>query len=189
MSGNLLEKSTGIISFQNPGDSSPQVTAPVFLFSVWRAPHPGIFQIQFQGSRFCQGSLEFSGVLGAANDFLPESFKFFVIFLLAFLSDGISYFFLPLFFPFHLKHRCIFSQYLIWNAFLSSKEILTVCFFLPSVIRADHIKLSEFKYQLTLLKSKAIFQLDKSLWFLIWSHITKLAAFKVLLFKIVVLHH
>lgn len=184
-----MAKSTGIISFQNPGDSSPQVTAPVLLFSVWRAPHPGIFQIQFQGSRFCQGSLEFSGVLGAANDFLPESFKFFVIFLLAFLSDGISYFFLPLFFPFHLKHRGIFSQYLIWNAFLSSKEILTVCFFLPSVIRADHIKLSEFKYQLTLLKSKAIFQLDKSLWFLIWSHITKLAAFKVLLFKIVVLHH
>lgn len=191
MSGHLLEKCTGITSFQNLGDSSPQVTAPVVLFSVWRAPCPGIFQIQFQGSRFRQGSLEFSGVLGAANDFLPESFKFFCdfFFLLAFLSDGISYFFLPLFFPFHLKHRCIFSQYLIWNAFLSSKETLIVCFFIPDVIRADHIKLSEFKYQLTLLKSKAIFQLDKSPWFLIRSHITKLAAFKVLFLKLVVLHH
>lgn len=116
--------------------------------------------------------------------------NFFVIFfLLAFLLDGISYFFLPLFFLFHLKHRCIFSQYLIWNAFLSSKETLIVWFFLPAVIRTDHIKLSEFKYQLTLLKSKAIFQLDKSPWFLIWSHITKLAAFEVLLLKIVVLYH
>lgn len=112
-----------------------------------------------------------------------------MIFLLAFLSDGISYIFLPLFFPFHLKHRCIFSQYLIWNAFLSSKETLIVWFFLPDIIRTDHIKLSEFKCQLTLLKSKAYFQLDKSPWFLIWSHITKLAAFKVLLLKPVDLHH
>lgn len=129
MSSNLLEKCTGIISSPNLGDSSPQATAPVVLFSVWRAPCPGIFQIQFQGSRFCQGSLEFNS-FRSCQWLLARIFKIFCdFFLLAFLSDGISYVFLPLFFLFHLKHRCIFSQYLIWNTFLSSKETLIVCFF------------------------------------------------------------
>lgn len=75
INSNSLEKSIGIISCQNLGDSFPQVISPVILFSVWRASCPGIFQIQFQGSRFNRRSLEFSGILGAASDFLPESFK------------------------------------------------------------------------------------------------------------------
>lgn len=158
-----MEKCIGIISSRNPGDSFPQMISPVILFSVWRAPCPGIFQIQLQGSRFHWGSLKFSGILAAANDFLPESFKIlWLFFLLAFLSNGISYFFHPLFFPCHLKDRCVFSQYFIWNVFFSPQETVIVWIFLPAVTRIAHIKLSEFKYQLTLLKSKAIFQQDES---------------------------
>lgn len=106
----MLEKLTGIISFQNLEDSSPQVTVPVVLFSVWRAPCPGIFQIQFQGRRFHQGSLEFSGVLGAANDFLPESFKFFCdFFFFACFSIGWNFLlFPPTVFSFPLKTQMYF---------------------------------------------------------------------------------